>query len=405
MSENTSGPRVLTLNLAAAPKQTKADRSPILKVGEWEVKQYFEDNDFPQAMIDLYTKSPTHNGIIYKKAIFTAGSRLKAVAKWPDQQLQVDAIAGALGGNEGIHDLFAKVILDDYLYGGYAIMVYTNEAGKVAGFKHMDYSLIRRACTYIEGKDGEKIERDGFVYSPDWRDEQVTKEKAFWVEPYDPEALQPESFYVVYRVGYSPGKHYYPLPSYNGALLSIRTEIELITFKHSSTINTFSPGGVLEVPGEMTDQQWAEFNKQMELFGNGTENAGKVLVINTRNADDKPLNFTPFSNSPANKDVSSYLDSCRNEIVVAHQITSITMLGLPGGPSISGDASTLTSAINIFMETIVKPNRASKIDDFIWLFGHMGYDVTFEVEELKVLQSGGVDTVKSTQDGGTNEGI
>lgn len=395
----TAKGNIFQVSLSRSGRISKKQRTPIQKVGQWQVKQYFEDNDYPGLLIDLYAASPTHGGIIDKKVMYTRGSKLKAVAKDHSQQAEVDNYSSGVGNDLGIHECFTRLAMDRYLYGGYALLVYTDSSAQLAGFKHVDFSLLRRASYDNEAKETVH----GYVYSPDWRDETLTKKEAVWIAPFDPDGqYEPEAKYLVYRMRYAPGKHYYPTPDYHSAILSIETEAELINFKHKSTINSFNPGGFLTIVGRMDEAERERTRQSFEEFQNGTDNTGKLFVQIVDN-ESEGVQFVPFTNSPADKNVSAYQDQARQEIVSAHQLPSLTLIGLPGGPSLSGDASTISTSMSTFFETVIKPVRSELLDDLVWLYSLLGWDVTFSVEELVITETGQVDTATINQDGGTNE--
>jgi len=59
--------------------------------------------------------------------------------------------------------------------------------------------------------------------------------------------------------------------------------------------------------------------------------------------------------------------------------------------------------MSTFFETVIKPVRGELLDDLVWLYSLLGWDVTFSVDELVITETGQVDTATINQDGGTNE--
>lgn len=373
------------------------------KIGDGGFYAYFDgSNDFPVRLNNIAQLSPTHGSILHKKSVLCKGSSLRVIADDPTQQGIVDALAANMGGM-GLHEMLGRHAYDYFTYGGFATRLYGSynpdtQLSTMAGWQHVDWLMLRKG--WIEGKtdDGEHQKTEGFWLRADWN-------------PKNEKDCPPE-FYLGYQKGadmskqyigwhsrYTSGKQYYPLPDYYAAFKSAETEVELINFKAQNTVNSFNPGGILMLGGGLDPEQEKALKQELSTEFTGTNNAGKILVMANLGPDG--ATWTPLNSHPAEKDVTVYSKGSIEELAMAHQLPSLTLLGLPGGPSLSGDASTIEQGYRLFMQTCIKPARAWILNVYKGYFADMGYPVSFEADEV-VPEEGAAQT--KTDEGTSNGG-
>jgi capsid portal protein len=180
-------------------------------------------------------------------------------------------------------------------------------------------------------------------------------------------------------------------------------EAELTNFMLANTRNSFTPSGMLKLPRMHEPESQRKEIQRIQNQMTGTGNAGRMLV--TFADVDKTVEWIPFTENPGQKDVSAYLQTARENIIMAHRLPSPTLLGLPGGASLGGDGGTIESASKIFHEDVILTAREKIIRNIESLLGQAGYenikvtivetdDVTVEDVTRKIVD----DTINETKD-------
>jgi hypothetical protein len=303
---------------------------------------YDFDNLLPQRLTDLYINSPIHSSIVNKKVDMIMQDGI---------EFDNAKIADNIDNGNGIELFIRKIATDLILFGGFAIemipLEYYNFLGDMV---HINFQTLRAG---MDTKKNENNNYDtGYWYSSDWT-KATYKHKPIFISKFNYEYQKNNT--VFYYKMYNPVSTYYPLPSYFSAYNSILTEIELINFTKNLILNSFTPNGVLQLPIEMSKTTTNSIKKEFadEFVGSG--NAGKLLIVN--GDKDNPVNFIPFSNNPGERDVTPLLNTIRQDIIMAHEVSSPTILGLPSGSTLSGDGSTIVEGKKLFMESVILPIR------------------------------------------------
>ncbi len=357
----------LSLNKLDKPNNPLAD--PVLNklAGNGKWVNFGCDNLMPQNLIELFITSPVHNAIVLKKAEYTAGKDI--ICTNPAAQI----FAETIDNGAGLYQLFFKMALDYYIHGGFSLQVLWNDLiGKVGNFVYQDWSTIRRGFATHKNEMGEH--EQGVWISADWAYNPFGGNYKFkpcyypFFHPDKPCSLP--TFYTYYR--YTPGFSWYPLPDWYACVNSILTETKLIRFKDATISNAFSPGGTLVLPGIKSEEGILEFQKILETEYKGMENAGKTMVVFSD--DERKAEYLPFNSNSPEKDVTSYLQQAREDIIIAHRLPSPTLIGLPGGASLGGDGGTIEAASKeFFNKVILVPQQIIK-QELIKMFKHCGYE-------------------------------
>ena len=337
-------------------------------------KNYGEDNLIPQHLLDLIYNSPTLGAIINKKSYYTAGEDIiiedENAKKW----------AESLDNGNGIYSLVKKMARDLYSFGGITLQVgWKQNQNKIAEIGHFDFSTVRKGVSKLtrdEIKEGKTPEKLCFI-SLDWKCPSG-EYKPITLSQYNGE-WNPEFsecyYYQNYRQG---GDVIYPRPEWWNSISAVETEINLIKFKKSITENSFVPNGMLLLPGKVPSDVYDEIEKSLKSMS-GPDDAGKMMVIGIDG--EKRAEFISFNNNPFSRSVNEWLTEARQDIMMSHNLTSPTLLGLPGGASLGGDGGTIVEAKKEFFSNTIKPNQETILHILKQLFARAGYSTEITIKQ------------------------
>lgn len=314
--------------------------------GKWI--KYGNDNLLPFKFIDLLENSPLHSGILEKKADYTAGQGLEFTdplfEKWATEECNL---------TYGLHNLIHRCARDLHLYGGFCVQViwYTYQR-KIKDIIYQDFSEVRRG--FEDKADINGLYQQGIWLSADWRQRYKFKPEFYEMfnkEVFYGEAPIPEKPVFLYYYREAPGKKWYPIPTYYSAILAIRNEIELINFMNSNITQSFNPSGLLKLPAILSPDEQQQFKEKVIKEMSGTDNAGKIFTVFADG--DKSVEWIPLNNTPNDKSVTEYLDLNERLIVVAHQVPSPTLVGLPSMTGFSSEGELLKQASKEFFDKVI----------------------------------------------------
>ena len=124
--EEKKGDNVLVIKLSE-------HKTPIFREVSSKPFIYFgKNNDYPDYLMKLYSRSAKHNAIVNQKAfyIFGQGSEEGKVIVNDEK--------------ETLDDVMRKAIIDFELFGGYALEAVWALGGKTVQLRHVNFSHIRR---------------------------------------------------------------------------------------------------------------------------------------------------------------------------------------------------------------------------------------------------------------------
>jgi len=346
---------------------------------------YDVDNLLPQRLLEMFLLSPTHGGVSKRKAKYISGADVQC--NTPD----ANAWASTWDEGDGIENVFSKIALDLVLFGGFCLQVRRNpQTNMIAAIDYQDFTTVRIGFEKTKNADG--LYDKGVYISADWRYQTPYKFRPEFYPLFNELDTAPVSFF--YYSQYVPGYGYYTLPDYYGAEKSILTEIAITEFKLNYISNGLIPSAVLSIPGRIAPDAFAKVKEEIKNM-TGPKNAGKLLVVNVDG--DKTADVQPFNSGSPYQDIESYLNQARQDIIMAHQLPSPTIIGLPGGASLGGDGNTIETASKEFFERVIKPMQAAIINQLEWLFGYAGFPGT-KVSVKQTYPGQGIDIQQPEQE-------
>lgn len=325
------------------------------------------DNLFPESLIWLYENSATHRGILNKKASYTAGSRLLNIEGVEDK---LDSI----NKKQGLYNLIQKIALDYHLFGGFCLQIqfYKNRK-QISDIIYQDFTQVRRGFNKVGNDDYEK----GVYITQDW--ERRTRYKPTYHRQFGWDMLDTGSKETTFLYAYkdAPGREWYPVPQYAGGINSIYSEIESQSFIKNQFKNNFQPSGFLRMPITPSEEEQMAIREQFAQ-SQGSDGAGEVIVL--FGEADEVIEWTPMVNTFDVAGINDAQERVQRMIVTAHELSSPTLIGLPSGPSLAGDGSTIQVAAQEFYNQTIKPAQTEIFTVINRLLSGMEIDYKVQTE-------------------------
>lgn len=344
----------------------------------WGVK-----NDYPQLLLNLYNESPTHRASIgfEVQSIVGGGVDYDAMA--------IDRTQVVPNYQYDWNYLIRSLALDYSLYGSYAIQIILNKDRKTYSFYHIPLEKIRWS----------PYDEDGVVTSywicRDWS--AVSNNPPIEIDAFDMREEQRieygKPYLYVYRP-YSPTMEYYASPQYAAGIKAIQSEIEFVNYDLKHIVNGFSAAGVLTLPQVETDDEKKAIINNIQSMFQGSSQANQFAITFRSNLEDKPVEWTPFSDKGSNVDqYNGSNDRCINRILAAHQIPSPMLIGMPESrkSGFSSDADKIEVSYQLYQKLTGNYHRQCVISTLNQMLKMNGVDVELILKPLKFNDFGGED--------------
>lgn len=369
--------------------EKQIEGSPITKKSSMGWVNYGKNNDIPSKLLGLYNESPTHAACINfgVQSIVAGGIDYEAMS--------FDGSQTVPNYEYSFDELIRNLALDFMLFGTYYLQIIKNNDDKTFSFWHIPAEKVRwspydedgQITTYWISNDwsatglNPPIEIDAFDMRPD-----TTIERG---KPY---------IYCFRK--YSPTMNYYTSPHYYPAIKAISAEISYQNFDLKHIVNGFSAAGILTLPEVENDEQRQAIIDNVQRLFQGEENANSIAITFRSNIEDKPVEWTPFSNKGSN--VDEYAGANQrviNRILAAHQINDPQLIGLPnlGGTGFNSEGRLLEVAYNVYNKVVGNYNRQCVIKTINDCFKMNGIDTEIIMKPLRFNDIEGENNAEDTK--------
>lgn len=319
------------------------------------------NNDYPEkTVIHAYNNHPAHRGIVKGKARYISGKAIIPSIDNPDTKY----FLSRANSKESFHALGKKVSGDKVLYGGFAVQVTPNALGRPVEWFQLDVGKLRP-----------HENKKGYWYSQDWSANRNDLRKTYYPSYY--EGCKEISIYFHKDHGPSVNKldSCLPTPEYLSVLLDIDTDIEISNFFNMLVKNGFSAGHIITFfNGKFTPEKKKEIEERFQSKFNGTDNAGKVVIVFT-NPDGKGTQVTNITPNGLSEQYDVINKRNKNNIVSGHDVPRAlfkietegslgdrTVLDLQHEQFINEYAKIEQDPFNIFLKKMYKASRGIDCD-------------------------------------------
>lgn len=327
---------------------------------------YGKDNDYPDFLIDLFDQSPTHQGIIEKKAQFIAGKGFEIVTDNPDLKDQAELFLKNENSQGGMSAdaVLKNLALDGEIFNAFSIDCVKNAEGKIASFSHLDTETVRIGKHW-----------DNFYISDNWtkrtKDEDVIEIPSF-------SSSEGKPRFLIYEKHPSKSGKYYPKPNYNSAIRAIDTDKSISDYHQKVAHSKFTVGTILNFAnGVPTEDKQKDVEKKIKgKFTN--EGDGDELMITFSQDESRKPTVQSLQASNVVDQFNSLNDSIGKKILVGHQATSKVLFGLSESTQL-GAKNELKEALEVFNKSYVISRQQAFIDVFEWMLRSNGINVNLKI--------------------------
>tara|TARA_Y100000004_G_scaffold33021_1_gene34902 strand:+ start:3406 stop:4737 length:1332 start_codon:yes stop_codon:yes gene_type:complete len=288
------------------------------------------NNLFPQYLAELKRKSSTHRSVLAQKSVFTSGA--KFVTNNEDLK---EYIKDVNADGESLRDIFKKLADDYYTFGNAYLEGVIYEGG--LNLYHIDATTVRMS----------KEKKEIYVH-PDWAMYNTMKEKLSIIPIY-PRVKR--SRFVMQFKDYEPTFQFYGLPDYVAALEHIAVDYEIGKWNHTKFKNGFQPSAIIEISGDMGEEEAKKLVREAQKKFVGDGNNGKLLFL-VKNGDASQANVQIIKDDQE----GSWIDLQRitdQNIVTAHRWQP-SLSGIVSSGKMNNTGSEIRIAYDLAMTTVVK---------------------------------------------------
>ena len=325
------------------PKNIKSLRTKYVPFGD--------DNLFPQYLSELKRKSSTNRSVLAQKTIFTSGA--KFVCESPELKRFVEDVNA---DHESLREVFKK-LADDYYTFGNAYMECVIYDGGI-NLYHLDATKVRIS----------KTNKEVYINS-DWCRYWDNEDKVTRLPIYPRVA---HNKFVVHFKDYEPTFNYYGLPDYVAALEHIAVDYEIGKWNHTKFKNGFQPSAIVEISGDMGEEEAKRLVKEAQKKFVGEGNNGKIMFI-VKNGDTTPANVQIIKDDQE----GSWLDLQRvtdQNIITAHRWQP-SLSGIVSSGKMNNTGSEIRIAYDLAMTTVIKDTSELLLNGIRRvLYNELGFD-------------------------------
>ena len=329
---------------------TESNNQPIFtEAGRKQWINYGDDNQYNKYLVDLLNKSAKHNAIIKRTADMTASQG------WEETTTNQDFITNG-HGTENLNKIVYKNSYDLMVYGMWSVLVtWSKDKTKIARIKYMDGGNTRIVKYFDEKENPKQYKKmedglDFYYYSADWSPKYLRKNQPKIYQQFTGKYNGEDTEMIFYRE-YRPGISYYTLPSYIGAMDWISIDSSIAEFHLNSANNGFTPSMAINFKGSIPSKEQRDtYNRQLKESYLGSENAGKVIITYSENADDAP-DILPISNNADDKRFIELENVIASNMAIGELIPPI-LIGIQQSGKL-GSTSEINDAESLFQRNVI----------------------------------------------------
>ncbi len=300
---------------------------------------YGDNNFWPDFLIKLVPFSTVHQSFVNKRAELILSEGLS----------YSDDIAPFLENinqeGQSADDLLELVANDLSVLETFAVVVrYNKLKNKIVAVDYLDSSKVR-----VDKNLDELGNVQGYWASADWTN--TTINTPVYYERFNPNNINQTTQIFFYHKR-ALGNPFYPLVSYASALTYIMMANEVGKFALNDVLNGFFGSALLNVNAPMTEDQKAEFITKTTKAFTGAENASKLMVTVTEDAE--AITLTPLNATDNADKVVTRREVNVSEISTAHRGNPIVAGVTPDGSQLGSDGKLYRDSLEIYYNTVIR---------------------------------------------------
>ena len=293
-----------------------------------------DDNKLPDYLWDSYLKCSNLQSIVNTVTDYIIGEGIDTTYNFISDD------------DETLEEVVKKATLDYILFGGFALECIRNSKGNIVRVNYQNVMNIRvneeLTTAYLSNKWGS------------WNGKNIITLPLF-----DKKELQPH-FVFYYRGAIT--RNINPIPIWVSALKSVEVLNQTRTFNLSNITNNFSGGALISFNGtQLKSKEMKEIKEKLEEGYTGSNNAGKLLVVNNPNGEGKVeiVRLQPDNMGDLYKGLQ---ESSVDDLFVAFRCNPILL----GKNDTNGgfNKQEFAEAYKLYDQTVIKPLQNNIIKGF-----------------------------------------
>lgn len=310
-----------------------------------------DDNLFPQYLAELKRKSSTHRSVLAQKTVFTSGAKFVC----SDDNLE-RFIEDVNADHESLRDVFKK-LADDYYTFGNAYMECVMYDGGV-NIYHLDATTVRMS----------KSKKEVYVNS-DWCKYWNNESKMHRLPIYPRVA---HNKFVIHFKDYEPTFNFYGLPDYVAALEHICVDYEIGQWNHTKFLNGFQPSAIVEINGDMGEEEAQTMVREAQKKFVGEGNNGKILFI-VKNGDSSPANVQIIKDDQEGSWLE--LQQITDQNIITANRWQPSLSGIVSSGKMNNTGSEIRIAYDLVMTTVIRDTSELLLNGIrTVLYKELGFD-------------------------------
>lgn len=303
-----------------------------------------EDNKLPEYLWDSYLKCSNLQSIVNTVSDYIVGSGIESTYTFLSDE------------DETIEEVVKKIVLDYILFGGFALECIRNVKGNVVRVNYQNVMNVRvdeeLTTAYLSNRWGS------------WSGKNIITLPLF-----DKREKQPH-FLFYFRGNIT--RNINPIPLWVSALKSVEVLNQTRTFNLNNITNNFSGGAVISFNGtQLKSKEMKEIKEKLEAGYTGSDNAGKMLVVNNPNGEGK-VEITRLQPDNMGDLYRNLQDSSKDDLFVAFRCNPILL----GKNDTNGgfNKQEFAEAYKLYNATVILPLQ----NNIVKCLNKIGLDIKFK---------------------------
>lgn len=299
----------------------KTLRTPFIPFGD--------DNLFPQFLAEIKRQSPTHRAILGQKKILSIGRQFHS------ENENVQNFIDDVNQGESMREVYGRLMDDYYSFGNGFLQIVKYDGG--INMFHIDATKCRIS------KNQEHV----YIH-PNWEKYGTSKDDTIIVPIYP---KFEKNTAIIHFKDYEPTFNYYGLPDFVASLEWLKIDWELQSYNHSKFKNNFTPSAIVEINGDMGEEEAEKLVKDAQQKWTGSDNNSKILFL-VKNGDTAPANVTILSDTSDGSFMELQRLTSQN-IITSHRWQP-AMSGIVSAGKLSSTGNEIRVAWEMVMGTVIK---------------------------------------------------
>ena len=316
--------------------------------GDDDMVTWGENNGYPEYLLDLYKNVATLRSIINGCVDFVTGDSVTANVT-PQENGEMNL------AHESARDIVMRCAESFYHYGGFALQVTRDLAGRVAEIIPLDLRYVRANKDF-----------DVFYYSEDFGKKYTRSANMLTYPAFMPNADHPISVLFVKNTT----TQVYPAPLYAASVKACETERAIDDFHLNSIKNGFVPSVIINFNnGEPEDPIKDESEKDVKAKYCSPENAGRPILSFNKDKD-SAATFEVLKTEDFGDKYAALAKHCRQQIFTSFRANP-NLFGIPT-ENLGFSAEEYASSFALFNRTEIVPVQQMIVDALDYILGTKG---------------------------------